>query len=155
VVDHMRTSRTSMGWSRDSRRLYLLIVKEPDSEAASIRAWHRRLPLTGGWTVADLQRFWVAMGVWGAVNADGGEITQMALREASSDYTIVPARQVRSPMRVTVPEDLAGAPEGSASIMYFYIADRARTGDAEEEGHSPDAPNLTDETPSSRPQGGA
>src|SRR5207302_809080 len=72
MVDHMLTSRTSLGWSKDSRRLYLLIVKEPDSEMASALAFRHGEPESGGWSVAELQRFWLSLGVWGAVNLDGG-----------------------------------------------------------------------------------
>ncbi len=63
-VDHIRTSRTSMAWSEDNRHFYVLIVKEPDAEAPSISALRHGIPLMGGWTVADIQRFWRRFGAW-------------------------------------------------------------------------------------------
>jgi hypothetical protein len=116
TVDHMKTSRTSVGWSRDSRRLTLLIVKEPDNETASALALRHGTKAEGGWTVEDLQRFWRAYGAWGAVNMDGGDLTQAAYRQSTGRYTILPAR---SSHRVTMPADGAGAPGGS--IMYWSV----------------------------------
>ncbi|RYG33029.1 hypothetical protein EON81_19225 [bacterium] len=72
LVDHMRTSRTSMGWSKDSGKLWLLVVNEPDHELGSKLAVKRGELGTGGWMLADLQRFWLSFGAWGAVNSDGG-----------------------------------------------------------------------------------
>jgi hypothetical protein len=60
VFDHMRTCRASLAWTRDSHKLFLLLVKEPDNEAGSAVAFKRGLPIAGGWTVADVQRFWLA-----------------------------------------------------------------------------------------------
>ena len=70
-ADHTRVSRTAMGWTRDSSRLYLLIVREAADG--------------GGWLLADVQRFWLARGVWGAVNIDGGPSTQAAWRRLSDE----------------------------------------------------------------------
>ncbi|MCS6860376.1 MAG: phosphodiester glycosidase family protein [Abditibacteriales bacterium] len=122
VVDHIRTSRTSMGWSRDNRHLYLLIVKEPDSETASVWAFRHRVPLRGGWTVADLQRFWQAMKVWGAVNIDGGEVTQMVYRRKDGQYAMIPPRWAALQPLLLFPPSLPNAPEGG-TLMYFYVRD--------------------------------
>jgi hypothetical protein len=73
IFDHMRTSRAAVAWSRDSRKLWVLWVKEPDSEGGSAVAMRRGLPVGGGWTVPDLQRFWLSMksqGVFNAINSD-------------------------------------------------------------------------------------
>lgn len=56
-VDHIRTSRTSMGWTKDSRLLYVLFVNEPDTETASKKAVRDGQPSVGGWNLADLQYF--------------------------------------------------------------------------------------------------
>lgn len=100
----------------------LLIVKEPGSESASLRALAHRLPLMGGWTVADLQRFWRDFGAWCAVNVDGGDVTQLAALRRDGRYDLVPARWASGSMRLTLPADLSGAPAGG-SMMYFFIRD--------------------------------
>jgi hypothetical protein len=120
-VDHLRTSRTNMGWSRDNRHFYVLIVKEPDSESLSMQAYAKGLPSIGGWTVADEQRFWQQFGAWGAVNVDGGDITQMTMLRSDGNYDLVPARCSPS-MRLTLSPKFENAP-GEGSIMYFYIRD--------------------------------
>ena len=121
-VDHIRTSRTSMAWSKDNRHFYLLIVKEPDAEAPSIVAFRNHIPLMGGWTVADVQRFWQQFGAWCAVNLDGGDVTQLAALRKDGRYDLVPARWGSGSMRLTLSSDLAGAPPGG-SMMYFFIRD--------------------------------
>ncbi|MHB9133856.1 MAG: phosphodiester glycosidase family protein [Armatimonadota bacterium] len=90
TVDHIRTTRTSMGWSKDNRHLYLLIVQEPDDEGSSIAAFENREKGTGGWMVADLQRFWKYFGAWGAVNIDGGVVTQLTYLRPDGNYHLLP-----------------------------------------------------------------
>jgi hypothetical protein len=122
----MRTTRASMGWSRDSQAFYLLFVKEPDSETASIYAHDLGVPLAGGWTVADLQRFWLSLGVWGAVNSDGGDLAQLLVRrDADGGYDLTPPRWASRAMRLSLPPDGSGAPEGGA-LMYFVVRDAGR-----------------------------
>lgn len=123
-VDHIRTSRTSMAWSRDNRHFYLLMVKEADAEAPSIVAFKNRLPLMGGWTVADLQRFWGQFGAWCAVNLDGGDVAQMTAIRRDGRYDLVPPRWAHNSMRLTFSPDFKNAPAGG-SIMYFYIRDES------------------------------
>ncbi|MEN6520602.1 MAG: phosphodiester glycosidase family protein [Armatimonadota bacterium] len=121
-VDHIRTSRTSMAWSKDNRHFYLLIVKEPDAEAPSIIAFKNHLPLMGGWTTADLQRFWQQFGAWCAVNLDGGDVTQMAALRKDGRYDLIPARWGDNNMQLTFSPNFQGAPSGG-SMMYFFIGD--------------------------------
>jgi len=122
LVDYVRTSRTSMAWSKDSRHFYLLVIKEPDTEHGSVHALNAGLPSTGGWTVADLQRFWQTFGVWCAVNADGGDATQLAALRSGGGYDLVPSRVATSKTRLTCSPTFAGAPPGD-SMMFFYIRD--------------------------------
>lgn len=119
IVDHMRTTRVSLAWTKNNDRLYLLFVKEPDSETASIYAHRYGLPLAGGWTVADVQRFWLRKKVWGAINSDGGDLAQYYLRGTQND-TLYPPRWSRREMRLspTPPQ----SPHGG-SLLYFYIRD--------------------------------
>lgn len=123
-VDHIRTSRTSMAWSKNNRHFYLLIVKEPDSEGASIQALKYRLPLMGGWTVADEQRFWQQFGAWCAVNLDGGDVTQMTALRRDGRYDLVPPRWDSASMRANFSSDFTSAPFGG-SLMYFFVRDTA------------------------------
>lgn len=122
LVDHMRTSRTSMAWSKDVRYFYLLVVDEPDSETASKLALKRGESPTGGWTLADLQRFWIAIGAWGAVNSDGGSVTQLASIDPEGGYEVLPPRIVSSERRIHLDKDLKDAPEGG-TLLTFYITE--------------------------------
>ena len=115
TVDHMRTSRVSLGWSPDSQTLYLLFVKEPGNETASALAFRHGEIGVGGWTLYDLQRFWIAKGVWGAINSDGGNVAQMAYLQVDSRYTLITENS-----RKIVTPAFEDAPEGGA-LMYFYI----------------------------------
>jgi hypothetical protein len=125
--DHMRSCRASIGWSKDSSKLYLLFIKEPDSESASIIAVRRGnffgVSLWGGWTVADVQRFWLQKGVWNAINSDAGDVAQLALLRPDKNYDLVPSRQGSSKMRLKFKPDFTGAPDGGA-LMYFYVVEK-------------------------------
>src|SRR5207249_9824285 len=49
AFDRMRTTRVGIGWTRDSRKLYLLFVKEPDAEGPSLLAAEHGISMAGGW----------------------------------------------------------------------------------------------------------
>lgn len=120
LVDHIKTSRTSMGWSKDHDHLYVLIVQEPGQEGESIQAFLKRQPVKGGWMVSDLQRFWQALGVWGAVNIDGGYVTQLAGLRKDGNYDMLPPCWVATDHLRTYPPTFAKAPEGG-TLMYFFV----------------------------------
>ena len=122
IVDHMRTSRTSMGWSKDSRYLYLLVVNEPDSELGSSLNLKRGGKPDPGWTLADLQRFWMKMKVWGAVNSDGGAVTQFDYLRPDGQYEMLPPRLVAPNKRLSFGPNFEGAPVGG-TLMYFYVSE--------------------------------
>ena len=137
--DHMRSCRASIGWTKDNSKLYLLFVKEPDSESASVLAARHGagwlgVSVWGGWTVADVQRFWLAKRVWGAVNSDAGDVAQLALLRADGDYDFVPPRQDSSQMRLKFKPDFKGVPGGGA-LMYFYVAESS--GSVSRSGNGP------------------
>lgn len=115
TVDHMRTSRVSLGWSRDSRTLYLLFVKEPGNETASALAFRHGEIGMGGWTLYDLQRFWISIGVWSAVNSDGGNVAQLAYLRADAHYQLI----TQDKRKIVTPA-FEDAPHGGA-LMYFYV----------------------------------
>ncbi|RYG70729.1 hypothetical protein EON80_07095 [bacterium] len=128
--DHMRTCRASIGWSRDNQHLYLLTVEEPDSENGSNQAliWAVRgepipgnITLTGGWTVPDLQRFWISKGVWGAINSDAGSAFQLVYRHPKANYTFLPPRLASEKMRIEYDPTWKGSFEGGGTIMYFMV----------------------------------
>ncbi|MBI2302497.1 MAG: phosphodiester glycosidase family protein [Armatimonadetes bacterium] len=123
-VDPIRTSRTSVGWSRDSTRVFLLVVKEPDSEWVSWKAVDHGWSYPGGWTVPDLQRFWVSFGAWGAVNLDGGDVTQLCYRRADGRYAIVTPRMGSLKPRLTVADPRRGP--GGGTLMSFFVRDAGR-----------------------------
>ena len=129
VFDHMRTCRASIAWSRDNRQLFFLSVKEPDSEAASAAAWKQNLrainattglSLGGGWTVADVQRFWLKKGVWGAVNSDAGDVLQWVARTPKG-YEMMPPRQGSARGRLQCAPNWNGAVAGGGAQMYFLV----------------------------------
>jgi len=132
--DHMRSCRASIAWTKDSSRLYLLFVKEPDSESASIVALHHGggfmgLSLWGGWTVADVQRFWLALrkakGIENAINSDAGGVAQLVLLRPGGDYDFVPPQQGGAQMRMKMKPEFKGAPAGGA-LMYFYVSESSK-----------------------------
>lgn len=122
-VDFMKTSRVSIGWSRDNRYLYLLVVEEPDNETGSKIALKHGGVSTGGWALADLQRFWVKFGVWGAVNSDGGSVAQLLTLREDGKYELMPPAILPSRERMVLDSDLTNAPAGG-SLLTFYISDR-------------------------------
>lgn len=131
--DHMRTCRASLAWSRDNKHLYLLTVKEPDSEGASSAALSlsvrgvtlpQGMSLAGGWTVPDVQRFWQSKGVWGAVNSDAGNVLQLVFRHPKGNYTFVPPKQSSGAMRVETDAKWNGATQGGGAIMYFVVREK-------------------------------
>lgn len=129
--DHMRTCRASIGWSRDNKHLYFLAVKEPDAEGASSLALSfavrgNPLPtgttLGGGWTVPDVQQFWKAKGVWGAINSDAGGVLQWVARQPNgTGWEMVPPRQGNGALKLKVAPNWNGAVAGGGSMMYFFV----------------------------------
>jgi len=140
LVDHIKTSRVSFGWTQDSKQLYLLFVRQRGNETGSVLAFRMRglgspaesrgrMLAQGGWDIADEQRFWEKLGVWGAINDDGGDPAQLALVQPSHEYSIFPATWASSVDEidnVTLPvhtyENGPDLPAGG-SLMYFYIYD--------------------------------
>jgi hypothetical protein len=126
VFDHMKTCRVSLAWSRDSRMLWLLVVKEPDIEAGSAVALKRGLPIGGGWTVPDVQRFWLSLrgvekdGVWCAVNSDAGDVAQLVWKSGAG-YKMIPPRWADGRMGFSLKSDFSNAPQGGP-IMAFVIS---------------------------------
>ena len=119
-VDHIKTSRVSMGWSRDNHHFYLLFVQDPDTEASSAIQFRHGQTMLGGWSLADLQRFWQAFGAWGAVNSDGGDMAQMTVLLPDNRYMLVPPMiSGASAPRIVSPQ-FENAPAGG-SLMYFTI----------------------------------
>ncbi|HEY3782650.1 MAG TPA: phosphodiester glycosidase family protein [Fimbriimonadaceae bacterium] len=121
-VDFIRTSRTSMGWSKDNRNFYLLVVNAPETETESWIGLENGASNLGGWTLRDLQSFWKSFGAWGAVNSDGGIITQSCYELPDGRYSLLPSRIYSPNKRLFLENDLKGAP-GGGSLMTFYVRD--------------------------------
>ena len=77
----LRCSRTSIGWTADCGRFYLLIVRDPDTERGSNIQKRLGMAQTGGWDVREVQEYWERMGIPNAVLFDGGNSTQLACRD--------------------------------------------------------------------------
>lgn len=115
-VDWIKTSRATMGWSKDNRYFYLLFVKQQGTEGGGVMALHGHGPPVGGWTVSDEQRFWLSKGAWGAINSDGGDISQLTYRMPDGRYTLLLPlgdRQVYSPQFENAPQH--------GTLLYFYV----------------------------------
>ena len=121
--DHMKSCRASLAWNRDSSTMWLLIVKEPDTESASITMLRRGLPMGGGWMVSDLQKFWMSRKVWCAVNSDAGDVGQRLLLLPNGSYDWIPPRLVSGKLEMPLKPDLSDAPAGGAPLMTFYVRD--------------------------------
>ncbi len=122
LFDHMKTCRASLAWTRDNQQLYLLLVKEPDIEAGSAAFLKQGVPVMGGWMVSDLQRFWMSMKMWGAMNSDAGDVAQLVYQRADQRYEMIPPRWGSNLMRLQLKPDFSNAPKGGA-VMYFYVRD--------------------------------
>lgn len=122
MIDHVRVSRTSIGWNRDSSKLYLLYVTAPDAATEAVLSKNGLNSVNGGWTLADIQRFWKAKGVYCAINSDGGGPAQLVYRRPDSRYCLLPAVWNGSNARIVLNEQLTDAPPGGA-LMYFYITE--------------------------------
>ena len=135
--DHMKTCRASIGWSRDNKHLYFLAVKEPDDEGSSSVALSfavrgepipSNTSLVGGWSVADVGKFWESKGVWGAINSDAGGVMQWIAREPNNlGWEMVPAHQSSEKMRVQIAPNWNGEIKGGGAIMYFFVREIGQT----------------------------
>jgi phosphodiester glycosidase len=123
AFDRMRTTRVGLGWTRDSGKLYLLFVKEPDAEGPSLLAAEHGISIAGGWSVPDLARFFIALGAWGAVNSDAGDVGQLLYRTPAGRYILVPPKWTSPEMRMTLNPDLSTAPPGG-TLLYWVIRER-------------------------------
>lgn len=125
AFEKMRTSRVAWGWSKDDRFLYLLCVKEPDSEIVSKIAAKRHQSLGGGWMLGDVRQFFLKLGVWMAFNSDAGDVGQMVLLRPDGRYDFVPPRIGKEPNRRVLGADLNGGAGGGA-LMYWYVSEAAQ-----------------------------
>jgi Phosphodiester glycosidase len=123
AFDRMRTTRVGIGWTRNSGKLYLLFVKEPDAEGPSLLAAQHGISLAGGWRVLDMARFFVALGAWGAINSDGGDVGQLIYRTPEARYVLVPPKWTSPKMRMTLEPDFSNAPQGG-TLLYWIVRDR-------------------------------
>jgi Phosphodiester glycosidase len=125
----LRCSRTSVGWSADSRHFYVLIVRDPDGEMASLQQRNEGAIQSGGWSVRQVQQFWERQGVPQAALFDGGESTQLAYRDSLHRYsTVSSAYQLKRtlgywnhrPLRFYLP--MLPATQNTGGVLnYLYI----------------------------------
>lgn len=118
-VDWIQTTRATVGWSKNSKHFYLLFVKQTGTEGGAVMASHGHGPPTGGWTVSDEQRFWLAKGVWGAINSDGGDVGQLTFLQPDGNYLLLPPIAEE---RLTFTPEFVNAPQ-SGTLLYFFVRD--------------------------------
>jgi hypothetical protein len=121
-VDWIQTTRATVGWSLDQKHFYLLFVKQTGTEGGAVMASHGHGPPTGGWTISDEQRFWLAKGVWGAINSDGGDVGQLTFLRPDGNYLLLPP--IAQERRV-YPPNFPNAP-AAGTLLYFYVRDIGR-----------------------------
>ena len=129
----LKCSRTSVAWK--GGRIYVLSVRDPDGEKASLRADQREKAgeinvQIGGWNVRQVQQFWADRGVENAVLFDGGESTQLAFQSSngvtithsSYHFTRTPFTVNDKPVRFVLPM-LPGFEANGGVLNYFYLSD--------------------------------
>ena len=130
----LRCSRTSVGWTADSRHFFVLSVRDMDGERASLnQRAQEKLGIgtpSGGWNVAQVQQFWQKMNVPNAVLFDGGESTQLAYRKNDGNNVFISSAYQLSrtfgywrgrPLRAFLPI-LPPSPNRGGVLNYFYVA---------------------------------
>lgn len=132
-VTDLRCSRTSIAWSSDSQRLYVLVVRDSDGEVAGIQQWKSGKTQTGGWNLHQVQKFWSKLGAGNALALDGGDSTQMIYRERNGYYLLtsgyLSSRALgyvnQRPLRVFLP--VLPVEQGHGGVMnYLYMYEDAR-----------------------------
>jgi len=135
----LRCSRTSVAWK--DGELFVLSIRDPDGEAASVRANKREKAgavgvQVGGWDVRQVQQFWEKRGVQNAVLFDGGESTQLAFETGDGDVTMThssyhfsrtPIYLNRKPIRFVWPM-LPPFEANGGVLNYFYVASQSSSG---------------------------
>jgi hypothetical protein len=125
----LRCSRTSVGWSADGNKFYVLSVYDPDGELASQVQRKMGWKQTGGWDVGEVQKFWEQKGVPDALLFDGGESTQLAFRgpedmyhyfSSGYQYSFTVGYLFDRPLRFNLP--ILPPSEGRRGVLnYLYI----------------------------------
>lgn len=129
----LKCSRTAVGWNDD--QFFILSVRDPDGEAASLRANKREKAgeknvQVGGWDARQVQRFWESQGVDNAVLFDGGESTQLAFRtneggvfssHSSYHFTRTPLYINGKPLRFVLPM-LPNFEANGGVLNYFFVS---------------------------------
>ncbi len=129
-VTGLRCSRMSIAWTADSRRFYVLMVRDPDGEMSSVRQMKSRSRQTGGWDLHQVQRFWHRMGVQYAIALDGGDSTQLAYRDPRGRFVLARSGYQASltlahlrgrPLRLFVPM-LPPEQDHNGVMNYLYVS---------------------------------
>jgi len=135
--DWTKTSRVSLGWSRDGSKLWLLCVHDPQPQSAARVALSARVrggeeasspPFGCGWSLRDVQGFWKSKGVWGAVAVANGDFSQFAARRSDGQIDFIPShvaglfwKTARGRTRLVCPPTLKGAPTGGSALFYWVV----------------------------------
>ncbi len=129
--DHAKFSRASLAWSKNGKQLWMILVREPkgQDEGGSIDDLVNGKAQSGGWSVPDVQRFWLALQkqglIWNAVNSDAGDVGQLAYQLPDGNFNLIPPRNASPFERKVFSPTFQNAPEGGA-LMYFLVRERAK-----------------------------
>ncbi len=135
--DWTKTSRISLAWNREGSKLWMLSVRDPEAESASRVALSLRFkeladastpPITGGWSVLDVQNFWKSQGAYGAVLLSSGDFAQLASQGANDQVDFVPSqvatrfwKTAAGRTRLFCAPTLKGAPTGGSALFYWTV----------------------------------
>ena len=129
-VTGLKCSRSSVAWSENSSKLYLLVALDPDGEFASIRKWKRGGGQVGGWDLPRVQQFWMKMGARQAIALDGGDSTQVVYRQrrritsdSSGRMALTLGYLKERPVRIWIP--ILPARYSDAGVMNYLYVERA------------------------------
>jgi hypothetical protein len=129
-VTRLKCSRTSVAWSEDDGAFYVLVVRDPDGERASINKWRAKARQVGGWDLVQVQRFWKKLGVDQAVALDGGDSTQLVYRGSKGVEQVGSGRLSLTlgylrdrPVRTWIPI-LPVRHSGAGVMNYLYVKAR-------------------------------
>lgn len=131
-VTGLRCSRMSVAWTANSKRFYVLVVRDPDGEMSGVRQMKSGGHQTGGWDLREVQAFWKRLGVDCAIALDGGDSTQLAYLQPSGRYVIARSGYQASmtlghlrgrPIRMFVPM-LPPSQNHNGVMNYLYVTNQ-------------------------------
>ncbi len=114
-----------MAWTKNSKKFYILAVQESDDEVSSKRSMRNGFDVAdSGWTLRDLQNFWMSYRIDFAINNDGGIVAQMLNVRPDGRYDFLPPRWSQGHYRREIDADFGNAPKGGGTLMSWYVIEK-------------------------------